>query len=74
VVVPDVPGPFTTAVVNTKDGKKTPLFFALESFKYPEHYGLLMGYDKPLDLHITTEDVEEALKQQKEEKQSRKEK
>jgi hypothetical protein len=75
VIVPDVPGPFTTILVDSDDGKKkTALFFALESFKYPVHYGLLMGYDKPLDLHLTVEDVQIALKKQKEEKERRKSK
>lgn len=61
MIVPDVPGPFTSILVKTKDGKKIALFFAMESFIYPNHYGLIMGYDKPLDLHINPEDIAAAV-------------
>lgn len=44
-------------LVNSKDGKKTGLFVALESFIYPVHYGKMMGYEKPLDLHLAVEAV-----------------
>ncbi|XP_021963173.1 transmembrane protein 70 homolog, mitochondrial isoform X1 [Folsomia candida] len=63
VVVPDVPGPFTSVLVKTKENptKLIPLFFAMESFIHPNHYGLIMGYDKPLDLHIRPEDIAAAV-------------
>lgn len=33
----------------------------MESFIHPNHYGLIMGYDKPLDLHIRPEDIAAAV-------------
>jgi transmembrane protein 70 len=71
VIIPEVPGPFTTAVINTKDGKKPiPLFFTIESFKYPKHFGLLMGYDKPIDLHMSVVDFQEVLRKKNETKEN----
>lgn len=60
VTVPDVPGPFSTImvkkVINGKE-KKLSLFLPPESreFEDPRHYGRIMGFDKPLDLHLETE-------------------
>lgn len=49
-MVPDVPGMFTTLVARGK-----PLLLDPSLFEQPEHYGRLMGYDKPMDykLHET---------------------
>lgn len=47
VKVPDVPGMFTTFLV-----KHQPLFVDPRMFKELEHYGRLMGYDKPIDFHL----------------------
>ncbi|XP_046390446.1 transmembrane protein 70 homolog, mitochondrial isoform X2 [Ischnura elegans] len=44
VVVPDVPGMFTSFKV-----KGCPLFVDPRMFDDPNHYGKLMGYDKPID-------------------------
>ncbi len=65
VIVPDVPGPFTSILVKTKEGKEVPLFFGMESFIYSSHYGLIMGYDKPLNLHIRPEDVARKVEEKK---------
>jgi len=84
VTVPPVPGLFTSILVNPNDSrdasskaassaapdkkKLVPLFIALESFLNPNHYGLIMGYDKPLDLHITADDVQALVAKRKEDK------
>ncbi|XP_069170584.1 transmembrane protein 70 homolog, mitochondrial-like [Procambarus clarkii] len=47
VKVPDVPGMFTTFLVKNK-----PLFVDPKMFENVEHYGRLMGYDKPIDFHL----------------------
>lgn len=47
VNVPDVPGMFTTFIV-----KKQPLFVDPRMFRELEHYGRLMGYNKPIDFHL----------------------
>lgn len=47
VVVPDVPGAFTSFRV-----KNIPLLCSPNDFVYPEHYIKFMGYDKPIDLHL----------------------
>ncbi|XP_056634112.1 transmembrane protein 70 homolog, mitochondrial [Diorhabda sublineata] len=47
VLVPDVPGMFTTIKVKGK-----PMFIDPRMFDYPEHYARIMGYDKPLDLKL----------------------
>lgn len=49
VLVPDVPGMFTSCLI-----KKTPLFITPESFQDLHHYKRIMGYDKPIDLKLET--------------------
>lgn len=46
VVVPDIPGMFTTFKVNN-----TPMFVDAAMFSDIRHFGKIMGYDKPLTLH-----------------------
>ncbi|CAL8096591.1 unnamed protein product [Orchesella dallaii] len=53
VKVPEVPGPFTTLTIKNAEGKYDPFFLAPESFLKPSHYGRLMGFDKPINLHLT---------------------
>lgn len=52
IQVPEVPGMFSTFMVNGK----TPLFVDASQFSDPEHYVRMMGYDKPLDLKMNLED------------------
>uniref|UniRef100_A0A6P4FTF2 LOW QUALITY PROTEIN: transmembrane protein 70 homolog, mitochondrial n=1 Tax=Drosophila rhopaloa TaxID=1041015 RepID=A0A6P4FTF2_DRORH len=47
VVVPEVPGMFTSFLVN-----KRPLFVDPVLFDDPEHYVRIMGYDKPIDFKL----------------------
>ncbi|XP_034104463.1 transmembrane protein 70 homolog, mitochondrial [Drosophila albomicans] len=47
VVVPEVPGMFTSFTVN-----KRPLFVDPALFDDPEHYVRIMGYDKPIDFKL----------------------
>merc|ERR1712121_91794 len=47
VQVPSIPGMFTTFQVNGRS-----LFVDAESFHSAQHYGKLMGYDKPLDIRF----------------------
>lgn len=54
VHVPDVPGPFTTLYARAR-----PLFLDPRTFSEVEHYGRLMGYDKPIDLHMRSDNDEE---------------
>lgn len=49
IQVPEIPGMFSTFVVNGK----TPLFVDASQFPDPEHYVKMMGYDKPLDLKMS---------------------
>lgn len=51
VKVPEVPGMFTSFLV-----KNQPLFVDPRMFKELEHYGRLMGYDKPIDFHLGEEE------------------
>ncbi|XP_045110610.1 transmembrane protein 70 homolog, mitochondrial-like isoform X2 [Portunus trituberculatus] len=51
VKVPEVPGMFTTFLV-----KNRPLFVDPHMFKEVEHYGRLMGYDRPIDFHLKEHD------------------
>lgn len=67
VIVPEVPGPFTSILIRDKEGKEVPVFVALESFIFPRHYGLFMGYDKPLDLQLTAADVAAAVEKKRKE-------
>lgn len=48
VEVPDIPGMFTTFVVRGKS-----LFADANSFEPIEHFGRIMGYDRPVDLKLT---------------------
>lgn len=50
VNVPDIPGMFTTFKVNGNA-----LFVDADSFYSAQHYGKLMGYDKPLDIRFKYE-------------------
>ncbi|XP_061401633.1 transmembrane protein 70 homolog, mitochondrial [Musca vetustissima] len=52
VKVPEVPGMFTSFVV---DGK--PLFVDPALFDDPEHYVRIMGYDKPIDFKLETTNI-----------------
>ncbi|XP_044754587.1 transmembrane protein 70 homolog, mitochondrial [Coccinella septempunctata] len=47
VVVPDLPGMFTTLKVKGK-----PLFLHPSHFEDPEHYAILMGFNKPIDFKM----------------------
>lgn len=47
VVVPDIPGMFTTMFAKGK-----PLFIEARHFTDPLHYAKIMGYDKPLDFKL----------------------
>ena len=47
VSVPDVPGMFTTFVAKGK-----PLFADGNHFQPIEHFGRIMGYDRPVDLKL----------------------
>lgn len=51
VKVPEVPGMFTTFLV-----KNRPLFVDPRMFKELEHYGRLMGYDRPVNFHLGEQD------------------
>lgn len=53
VKVPEVPGMFTSFLVKNK-----PLFVDPHMFSDLEHYGRLMGYDKPIDFHLGKEEKE----------------
>jgi len=73
VKVPDVPGPFTTLTIRNANGNYTPLFLAPEAFLKPSHYGRLMGYDKPINLHLTPQNEDYKNKSRPESSQSRNE-
>lgn len=47
VVVPDIPGMFTTL-----HAKQKPLFIEARHFNDPLHYAKMMGYDKPMDFKL----------------------
>uniref|UniRef100_A0A6A7FSZ2 Transmembrane protein 70 homolog n=1 Tax=Hirondellea gigas TaxID=1518452 RepID=A0A6A7FSZ2_9CRUS len=51
VTIPEIPRMFTTFEVKNKA-----LFVDLETFKDIEHYGRIMGYDKPVDLRVDSSD------------------
>ncbi|KAL7733763.1 hypothetical protein ACLKA6_011490 [Drosophila palustris] len=57
VTVPEVPGMFTSFVVN-----KRPLFVDPALFDDPEHYVRIMGYDKPIDFKLNLKDETEPTK------------
>ena len=49
VKIPDIPGMFTTIIVERE--KQIPLFVdGAHAFSDPQHYVKLMGYDKPINL------------------------
>ena len=47
VEVPEIPGAFTTM-----KAKGTPLFVEARHFSDPLHYAKMMGYDKPMDFKL----------------------
>ncbi|XP_061713276.1 transmembrane protein 70 homolog, mitochondrial [Cydia pomonella] len=47
VVVPEIPGMFTTLVAKGK-----PMFVEARHFSDPVHYAKMMGYDKPMDFKM----------------------
>lgn len=47
VIVPDIPGMFTTV-----HAKNNPLFIEARHFNDPKHYAKMMGYDKPMDFKL----------------------
>jgi len=52
VKVPDLPGPLTSILVNNK-----PLLMDVNLFTDADAYEHLMGFDKPLDLHLNEDNV-----------------
>jgi len=61
VVVPEVPGMFTSFLVN-----KRPLFVDPALFDDPEHYVKIMGYDKPIDFKLDLSSLPEKQSKAKE--------
>jgi transmembrane protein 70 len=53
VIVPDVPGMFTSFQV-----KGSPLFVDPRLFDDPGHYAKIMGYDKPIDFKLNDDSAE----------------
>ncbi|XP_063702532.1 transmembrane protein 70 homolog, mitochondrial [Culicoides brevitarsis] len=53
VVVPEIPGMFTSIVV-----KGTPLFLDPHGFENTDHYVKIMGYDKPIDFKLSLQEDE----------------
>ncbi|XP_047995670.1 transmembrane protein 70 homolog, mitochondrial [Leguminivora glycinivorella] len=47
VIVPEIPGMFTTLVAKGK-----PMFVEARHFSDPMHYAKMMGYDKPMDFKM----------------------
>ncbi|KAG8233841.1 hypothetical protein J437_LFUL006864 [Ladona fulva] len=60
VVVPDVPGPFTSFIAKDKA-----LFVDPRQFEDPSYYGKLMGYDKPMDFLLKKEPLTDEKKSNK---------
>jgi transmembrane protein 70, mitochondrial len=58
VHVPEVPGMFTSFIVNHKGSNPASLFVDPKLFDDPYHYVKLMGFDKPMDfkLNLPAED------------------
>lgn len=58
VHVPEVPGMFTSFIVNHKGSNPTSLFVDPKLFDDPYHYVKIMGFDKPMDfkLNLPAED------------------
>lgn len=63
VTVPEVPGMFTSFLVNPK-GSKDPvaLFVDPKLFEDPTHYVKIMGYDRPIDFKLNLTQKEETKK------------
>ncbi|KAJ2945913.1 hypothetical protein O0L34_g4829 [Tuta absoluta] len=57
VVVPEIPGMFTTLLAKDK-----PLFIEARHFTDPRHYAKMMGYDKPLDFKLGDTDTNQENK------------
>lgn len=57
VVVPEIPGMFTTL-----NAKGYPLFVEARHFSDPMHYAKLMGYDKPMDFKLGEQDDDSTSK------------
>jgi transmembrane protein 70 len=53
IIVPDVPGMFTSFQV-----KGSPLFVDPRLFDDPGHYVKMMGYDKPIDFKLNNTSTE----------------
>jgi transmembrane protein 70 len=63
VIVPDVPGMFTSFLVKDKSSKKSiPLFVEPRFFNDPSHYVKIMGYDKPMDFKLNLTESNESEK------------
>lgn len=63
VHVPEVPGMFTSFIVNRKGSKKpVSLFIDPKLFEDPMHYVKIMGYDKPIDFKLNLTEKEESKK------------
>ncbi|XP_076328459.1 transmembrane protein 70 homolog, mitochondrial [Tachypleus tridentatus] len=60
VHVPDLPGIFTSFVI-----KGVPLFVDSRYFENPQIFKHLMGYDKPLNLHLTEDNVSDTKQKEK---------
>lgn len=58
--MPEVPGMFTSFVVNG-----TPMFVDAKQFTDTDHYIKMMGYDKPLDLKLQIDEDGSRSKEKK---------
>lgn len=59
VIVPEVPGMFTSFLVKSKSSSKPiGLFVDPKLFADPMHYVKLMGYDKPIDFKLNLAEKE----------------
>lgn len=52
VHVPEIPGMFTSFIINNKDNKAAALFVDPKLFEDHTHYVKIMGYDKPMDFKL----------------------
>lgn len=64
VIVPEVPGMFTSFLVKPKGSNKNPaaLFVDPKLFDDPTHYVKIMGYDKPMDFKLNLTEKPEDVK------------
>ncbi|GJQ76907.1 hypothetical protein Trydic_g15108 [Trypoxylus dichotomus] len=60
VKIPEIPGIFTTFVAKGKA-----MFLDPKMFQDPSHYAKIMGYDKPMDFKLFSEEAEESRKDAK---------